>query len=325
MLAWSMFICRPTSNGTKFYDSLHPVSPPFCRSRYSSRTAACLRGVDLRASIGRAVREGCVFCIRLTKRSRPSQAANGSPIRTEPVPFVINLLVRRLHLTQPRPPKYSLPALQSVPTSRDGQNPRRPPLRRCQYLQRGFNESIIYRTCSIFALLMLATLLALVKGSPSSANDANGTSHPAGSKAPVASENLTYDHVHFGVPDPAKAVEWYAKYMGGQPGPADEPHDRLLFGKTRFIFLKTDNPKPSEGSAIDHIGISFPDIDAKMKEFQAAGIKILTPPHDVAGLFKIGFIEDPWGAKIEIVQDPETLGFHHVHLRAPDPEMAFNW
>src|SRR3984893_12723284 len=134
--------------------------------------------------------------------------------------------------------------------------------------------------------------------------------------APEATETLTYDHVHFGVPDPAKAVEWYAKYMGGQPGPSGEPNDRLLFGKTRFIFLKTDNPQPSAGSAIDHIGVSFADLDAKMKEFEAAGIKIVTPVHEVAGLFKLGFIEDPWGAKIEGFQGSETLGFHHVHLRA---------
>jgi catechol 2,3-dioxygenase-like lactoylglutathione lyase family enzyme len=134
-----------------------------------------------------------------------------------------------------------------------------------------------------------------------------------------------YDHVHFGVPDPLKAVEWYAKYMGGQPGPAGEPGDRLLFGKIRFIFLKTDNPLPSAGSAIDHIGFSFSDLDAKMKEFEAAGIKVVTPVREVPGLFKLGFIEDPWGAKIEVVQDPETLGFHHVHLRAPDPEATLKW
>jgi catechol 2,3-dioxygenase-like lactoylglutathione lyase family enzyme len=148
---------------------------------------------------------------------------------------------------------------------------------------------------------------------------------PPKGKAPVASETLTYDHVHFGVPDPAKAVEWYAKYLGGQPGPTGEPNDRLLFGKTRFIFLKTDKPEPSAGSAIDHIGISFADLDAKMKEFKAAGIKIVAPIREVPGLFKLGFIEDPWGAKIEVLQDPETLGFHHVHLRAPDPEAALSW
>jgi catechol 2,3-dioxygenase-like lactoylglutathione lyase family enzyme len=147
----------------------------------------------------------------------------------------------------------------------------------------------------------------------------------AGGRVPAATENLIYDHVHFGVPDIPKAVEWYAKYMGGQPGPAGEPNDRLLFGKTRFIFLKTENPQPSAGSAVDHIGISFPDVDAKMKEFEAAGIKIVQPVRDVPGLFKLGFIEDPWGTKIEIVQDPETLGFHHVHLRAPDPDAALQW
>jgi len=142
---------------------------------------------------------------------------------------------------------------------------------------------------------------------------------------PRATETMTYDHVHLGVPDQAKAVEWYAKYLGGQPGPPGEPNERLLFGKTRFIFLKNDKPLPSAGSAVDHIGLSFADLAAKIKDLEAAGIKILTPVQEERGLFKHAFLEDPWGAKIEILQDPETLGFHHVHLRAPDPEAALKW
>lgn len=142
---------------------------------------------------------------------------------------------------------------------------------------------------------------------------------------PLASETLTYDHVHFGVPDQAKAVEWYAKYLGGQPGPVGEPNERLLFGKIRFIFQKTDKPLPSAGSAVDHIALSFSDLTAKMKEFEAEGIKIIMPITEEPGLYKHAFIEDPWGAKIEVLQDPETLGFHHVHLRAPDPQAGFNW
>src|ERR1700676_4796100 len=126
---------------------------------------------------------------------------------------------------------------------------------------------------------------------------------PAKGRAPGASETLTYDHVHFGVPDPAKAVEWYAKYLGGQPGPAGEPNDRLLFGKTRFIFLKTDKPLPSAGSSVDHIGLSVPNLAAKIKELQTAGVKIVTPIQEERGLFKHAFIEDPWGAKIEVLQD----------------------
>ena len=134
-----------------------------------------------------------------------------------------------------------------------------------------------------------------------------------------------YDHMHFGVPDPAKAVEWYGKYMGGRPGPPGEPSDRVLIGDTRFAFLKNEAAQPSEGSAIDHIGLSFADLDAKMKELEQAGAKIVSPVRDVPGLFKLAFIEDPWGTKIELVQDPETLGFHHVHLRAPDPQAALKW
>src|SRR5438309_847128 len=121
----------------------------------------------------------------------------------------------------------------------------------------------------------------------------------AGSETPT----LPYDHMHFGVPDPAKAVEWYGKYLGGKPGPQGEPPDRVLFGATRFAFLKNDAPQPSEGSAIDHIGLSFADLDAKMKELEGAGVKIVSPVRDVPGLFKLAFIEDPWGTKIELVQD----------------------
>ena len=51
--------------------------------------------------------------------------------------------------------------------------------------------------------------------------------------------------------------------------------------------------------------------------------QVTTPVRDVAELFKLAFLEDPWGTRIEVVQDPELLGLHHVHLRAPNPEEAF--
>ena len=125
------------------------------------------------------------------------------------------------------------------------------------------------------------------------------------------------DHIHLNVPDQPAAVEWYRKYFGGTP--MTEAPDRLMLGDTRLIFLRNDKGQPSVGSALDHLGFSFADLDAKMKEFEAAGIKIVTPVRDVPGLFKLGFVEDPWGTRIEVVQDAEKLGLHHVHLRGPDP------
>ena len=46
---------------------------------------------------------------------------------------------------------------------------------------------------------------------------------------------------------------------------------------------------------------------------------------DAPGLFKLAFVEDPWGTRIEVVQDPELLGLHHIHMRGPDPEAVFTW
>jgi catechol 2,3-dioxygenase-like lactoylglutathione lyase family enzyme len=52
---------------------------------------------------------------------------------------------------------------------------------------------------------------------------------------------------------------------------------------------------------------------------------VLNPVRDVPGLFKLAFIQDPFGVKIELVQDAELLGFHHIHIRAPNPEAALGW
>jgi len=131
------------------------------------------------------------------------------------------------------------------------------------------------------------------------------------------------DHIHLGVPDQAKAVEWYQKFFDGKP--MTEGPDRLMFGDTRLNFLRNADGKPSTGTGLDHIGFSVANLDAKMKEFEAAGIKIVTPARDVEGLFRLAFIEDPWGTRIEVVQDPDKLGLHHVHLRTPDVDAAIAW
>jgi lactoylglutathione lyase len=144
--------------------------------------------------------------------------------------------------------------------------------------------------------------------------------------APAAAQTAilpVLDHIHLNVPDQAEAVRWYQKNLAGEP--MTEAPDRLMIGDTRMIFLKNANGQPSTGSALDHLGFSFADLDAKMKELESAGVKIVTPVRDVEGLFKLAFIEDPWGTRIELVQDLEKLGLHHMHLRAPDPAATLAW
>src|SRR2546428_375117 len=124
--------------------------------------------------------------------------------------------------------------------------------------------------CSTTLVLVAVVLVAgLIQ--PGIGRTPGRKAQPPAGLAPAANETLTYDHVHLGVPDPAKAVEWYAKYMGGQPGPAGEPNERLLFRKIRFIFLKNDKPLPRSRSSIDHIGLSFAVLAAKMEAVDMAG------------------------------------------------------
>jgi catechol 2,3-dioxygenase-like lactoylglutathione lyase family enzyme len=131
------------------------------------------------------------------------------------------------------------------------------------------------------------------------------------------------DHIHLAAPDQAQAVEWYRSHLGGQPTP--EGAERLMFGETRIIFQRNATAKPIMGSVIDHVGFSVADIDATMKALESAGARVITPSRDVAGLLKLAFADDPWGVRLEIVQDAAKLGVHHVHLRAPDPGAALTW
>ena len=134
---------------------------------------------------------------------------------------------------------------------------------------------------------------------------------------------MPYDHIHLNVADPAAASAWYEKRFGGTR--ITEGPDRLMYGSTRLLFLRSATAMPSMNSAIDHISFSVRDVDATIKDFQADGVKIEGPVREEAGVFKYAFIQDPWGTRIEVVQDPELLGFHHVHLRAMDPEATFKW
>lgn len=136
-------------------------------------------------------------------------------------------------------------------------------------------------------------------------------------------ETLLYDHVHMSVPDPQAAAAWYHEHIGGEF--VDDRDDRLIFGTTRIMFLRGEDRRPSAGGVIDHLGFSVTDLDAKLAELERAGATIATPARDVPGLFKLGFIDDPWGTRLEILQDAQHLGFHHVHLRSPDPAGTLDW
>ena len=122
-----------------------------------------------------------------------------------------------------------------------------------------------------------------------------------------------FDSIHLAVPEISQARDWYLENMGGNVG---ETADRVAFGKwtgdhplpIQLIFEVSAGAKPSAGSVIDSIGFSFSDLDATVKELQAAGVKIVTPVTDSPTYWKRAVVEDPWGTRLELVEDPDLLG-----------------
>ena len=142
---------------------------------------------------------------------------------------------------------------------------------------------------------------------------------------PTSAHAADYHHIHLVAPDAKEAAAWYIEHMGcedfGREG-------ACAVGTTQFIWFEREATGPTVGSGVNHIGFSFEDLEAKMTGWQAAGLNIENPGEpirDVSGLFKLAFLSDPWGTRIEVVEDHEYLGVHHIHLSSPDPDGTLAW
>jgi catechol 2,3-dioxygenase-like lactoylglutathione lyase family enzyme len=134
---------------------------------------------------------------------------------------------------------------------------------------------------------------------------------------------LPYDHIHLNEPAAEASVWWEKNIPGGRR--ITEAADRIMYGAVRMMFLSARSSGGSQGSVIEHLGFSVPDVDARMRELAAINTKVIEPVRNVAGLYKTALIESPWGTRIQLVQDPDLLGLHHVQLRVPEPETAYAW
>jgi catechol 2,3-dioxygenase-like lactoylglutathione lyase family enzyme len=139
-----------------------------------------------------------------------------------------------------------------------------------------------------------------------------------------------FDSIHLAVPEISTARDWYLQNIGGNVG---ETADRVAFGKwsgdhplpLQLIFDVAPTALPSTGSVVDSIGFSYVDLDAKVRDLQAAGVTIVTPVGSDGTDWKRAVVEDPWGTRLELVEDQDNLGLHHVNLRVRDPNASLAW
>ena len=139
-----------------------------------------------------------------------------------------------------------------------------------------------------------------------------------------------FDALHLAVPEISQARDWYLANMGGNVG---ETPDRVAFGKwtgdhplpIQLVFDVSSTARPSAGSVIDSIGFSFSNLDETVKTLQASGVKVISPVSESPTYWKRAVVEDPWGTRLELVEDPDLLGLHHVTLRVKDPKASLDW
>ncbi|NKB33232.1 MAG: hypothetical protein GKR91_09045 [Pseudomonadales bacterium] len=155
----------------------------------------------------------------------------------------------------------------------------------------------------------------------------------SGLAIPFAVSAATPHHIHIALSNTSEAVNWYQEHLDCELAAGRD--DVVICGNTEIEFFLGRTVGGSEGTGVDHIGFSVPDLDAKMAELESvgvrgSGVRLIrfddgALVRDIPGLFKIAFITDPWGTKIELVQDEELLGFHHIHLNSVDPGAALDW
>lgn len=139
----------------------------------------------------------------------------------------------------------------------------------------------------------------------------------------AATEALTWDHIHLAFQDPHAATAWYIKYLGATARP--DGMDGVFFGPIRFNMRKAVSVVGSGGAVIDSVGLSCPDLDAQLKGLEGSGAKIVQPARTMRGMGRVAIIEDPWGTRIELVQDTQVRGFHHVRVRSQKPAAMRTW
>ena len=148
-------------------------------------------------------------------------------------------------------------------------------------------------------------------------------------------DTCRFDHLALNANDPAAAAAWYARHFGGSLIDEDSTEGgggmvaarfQAGAGTAQLRWRDAEAPGPSIGTGLDHSGWSVDNLDELHAAMLADGAEeFWEPRHFGPAKLYISFVTDPWGAKIELLEDEHHPGFHHVHILGPDPEQDRAW
>lgn len=137
----------------------------------------------------------------------------------------------------------------------------------------------------------------------------------------TGNRNHRFEHLHFVVPDREATSEWFQRHLGipsrGAGGTV------LAVGNINMIFTQIAGPgapnrpvwypeaqypedvdlRPTDGTAIDHIAFSYPELDPVFARMTGAGVEIVRPIQvDPTHGHRSFFVRGPSGLLVEIVE-----------------------
>ncbi len=141
----------------------------------------------------------------------------------------------------------------------------------------------------------------------------------------LALAQSTFTHVHLRVPDVEAAADWYGELIGGEVRPGGPGFFVVQSNGFVGTMPNEGNAGASNETAIDHVGFGVDDLEAAVERARQLGARIDEEPRPGITAPLIAFIEDPWGARIELMQDAEQPRINHVHLFVNEKDAVRDW
>ena len=110
-------------------------------------------------------------------------------------------------------------------------------------------------------------------------------------------------HVHFYSRDAEGHVAWYADILGGAPRPRGTIRTTLDVPGSNLSFSDADAVRPTQGTAVDHVGFEVENMAAFVRMLERRGVELQIEPFHVESVETwVAFFVDPAGARIEITE-----------------------
>ena len=168
----------------------------------------------------------------------------------------------------------------------------------------------------------------------------SGLSIPAHAQLIAAREApIAMGHMHLNVSDVEEHKRFWVDVLGGEPAKLGNI-EYIKYPNTQ-IFLREQKPTAgTKGSAVNHIGIQFPDVPAMVAKVRAAGIPVVTKAEISRNRAKgdiffspsqhvyLAFIMGPDNLKIEMFENralKTPMANHHIHFAGHEVKKMQAW